>query len=114
MKPKFTTFNKDSNWVKGKIGKYNFEAKLFDEGSEFGINWGRVSKLSIFDDNKRIEEQNFLKACMVHYDRGWDIKPAEEHRKMYNEVLEFLEKAPLRFTQEYSEKHNEYVTGMEY
>lgn len=66
----FTKFGNDSNWVDGKIGKYNFQAKLFDESSDFGIEKGRVSKLAIWDEEIRQKEQNLFKACIVNYDRG--------------------------------------------
>ena len=58
----FTKFESGANWCDGKIGKYNFQAKLFDEGSTFGIKDGMVSKLAIWDEEIRQKEQNFLKA----------------------------------------------------
>ena len=48
-----------------RIAHYN--VKSYDEGSEFGINGGRISKLWIKIDNK----------VVVNYDRGWDVKPDE-------------------------------------
>lgn len=48
IKAYFTKFDNKSNWVDGMVGKYNFQAKLFDTGSIFGINDGRVSKLAIY------------------------------------------------------------------
>lgn len=52
----FTKFESGTNWCEGKIGKYNFQAKLFNEGSTFGIKDGRVSKLSIWDEEIRQKE----------------------------------------------------------
>ncbi len=52
-------------------GKYkiaHYWAKVYDEGSEYGINEGRISKLTI-----KIEGVTTL--C---YDRGWDIEPDED------------------------------------
>lgn len=60
----FTHFDNSSNWVHGICGEYNFDAKLFDDGSQFGINNGRVSKLSIAKYNGSPD---------VNYDRGWDL-----------------------------------------
>jgi hypothetical protein len=55
----------NSNWVQGSItGGYKFEAKMYDEGSVYGINKGRVSKLGISKGGR----------TLVNYDRGWDIK----------------------------------------
>ena len=90
----FTKWNKGENWVDGVVGKYKFQAKLFDEGSIFGINDGRVSKLSIWDESVRQEKQNFFAACIMNYDRGWDSKPKREHRPYFNAVMELLENAP--------------------
>lgn len=41
--------------------------KAYDEGSVYGINEGRISKLTIQIDGKTV----------VAYDRGWDIEPDE-------------------------------------
>ena len=52
-------------------GKYkiaHYWAKVYDEGSKYGINEGRISKLTI-----KIEGVTTL--C---YDRGWDIEPDED------------------------------------
>jgi len=79
--------NCDSSWVSGTVGKYTFSAKLFDTGSVFGINNGRVSKLAIWDG------RNFI----VNYDRGWDIYPRKRHEQYYNPVMDLLENSPKRF-----------------
>jgi hypothetical protein len=94
MKAEFIKFNKGENWVSGTIDKYQFEAKIFDEGSTYGINNSRVSKLSIYDEKVRQEKSNFFAACIVNYDRGWDIKPKKKHMEYFNAVMELLENAP--------------------
>ena len=45
-------------------------AKVYDEGSEYGINEGRISKLMI-----KIDGETTL--C---YERGWDIEPDENDK----------------------------------
>ena len=54
-------------WKQGTIevnGKqYEYCIKQYDEGSEFGINGGRISKLNIRVNGKEV----------ANYDRGWDI-----------------------------------------
>lgn len=45
-----------------------WSVKHFEEPSEYGIDNGRISKLTIKVGNKDI----------VNYDRGWDIKPTDE------------------------------------
>lgn len=91
-KVEFIDFNNTSAWVRGKHESgYIFDAKLFDEGSSFGIKNGRVSKLCIF---KVENPMNYI----VNYDRGWDRKPrTPEQREIFNDILNFLENSPKRF-----------------
>lgn len=93
MKIKFTKFEKGENWVSAVIndGEYTISSKLFDEGSVFGIDEGRVSKLMIRDASIN----DFWNSCIVNYDRGWDIKPStDEHNAIFEAVMDFLENAP--------------------
>lgn len=46
---------------------YTYEAKVYDVGSRYGIKGGRISKLFI---KERLSQKPVL-----HYDRGWDIRP---------------------------------------
>ena len=56
----------------------HYWVKSFDEGSEWGINGGRISKLQITRDGQTV----------VNYDRGWDIKPVSAGDKdFYNKLL---------------------------
>ncbi len=56
-------------WKQGQIKvrgtTVDFVIKVFEEGSDFGINGGRISKLNIRTGNKEL----------ANYDRGWDVKP---------------------------------------
>lgn len=97
MQAHFTKFHPGDNWVHGKIGKYDFEAKLFDEGSSYGIDNGRVSKLAIYDNVVRYQKKSFHDACIVNYDRGWSIKPSQEDKPFYDAVMELLTNAPKLF-----------------
>ena len=51
--------------------------KQFDEGSEFGIDGGRISKLML-KRNGKIE---------CNYDRGWDVKPSDPDAQLALEIL---------------------------
>lgn len=95
----FTKFEPNTNWCDGKIGPYNFQAKLFDEGSIFGIENGRVSKLFIWDQKVREAKQDFTGACVIIYDRGWDESKqvTDELKPYFDAVMELLENAPKRF-----------------
>ncbi|MDF2700916.1 MAG: hypothetical protein K0Q49_2480 [Haloplasmataceae bacterium] len=94
MEVKFTNFPDGSNWVKGTADndQYAFESKLFDEGSDFGINGGRVSKLTIWKGEKFTWDN-----VVVNYDRGWDIEPEDDYKKLFDAVINFLENSPKRF-----------------
>lgn len=46
----------------------HYWVKAYERKSEWGINGGKISKLAI-----RINGE-----CTANYDRGWDIKPAED------------------------------------
>jgi len=74
-------------WSEGIIAspttgdKYKYWVKHYEEGSEFGINGGKVSKLTI---RKLNDSRN-----LVNYDRGWDIEPAtDEVKAVYAIILE--------------------------
>lgn len=89
MKINITRFK--NGWAEGTVGPYRWEAKVYEEGSEFGINGGRISKLTIWDEKKR-RESNLLAACIVNYDRGWDIKPKTvKAQQALEAVLELFE-----------------------
>ena len=68
-------------WKEGTIligGKgYRYWVKHYEEGSQFGIDGGRISKLMI----KRGGE------IVCNYDRGWDIKAVDD---MSNGTCEML------------------------
>lgn len=46
--------------------------KVYEEGSRFGINNGKISKLMLKLDGEII----------ANYDRGWDIKPTCEEANL--------------------------------
>ena len=56
------------SWVDAIIDGYYVTAKVFSNPSMFGINSGRISKLTVVADT----EWNYDK-IVVNYDRGWDI-----------------------------------------
>jgi hypothetical protein len=70
------------NWITGTADfdgerQLEFHAKVFDEGGEYGINGGRISKLTI----------KLGKTYLANYDRGWDIEVAEEAIPLYEMIL---------------------------
>ena len=85
-------YPKDSNWVTGSVGDYKFEATLFDEGSSYGINNGRVSKFHMWNAKKGSGVGD-----VVAYERGWDQKPNRTIKPYYDAVMVALESSPKRF-----------------
>ena len=63
-------------WKIGKIkvgaSEYSYWAKVYDEGSRFGINGGRISKLTIKESG----------SIVCNYDRGWDVKPSNANARL--------------------------------
>ena len=95
MPPTVTSRKLSGAWVDGTVSGLRFQAKVFDEGSEYGINGGRVSKLMVWDESTRQAQQNIFAGAIVNYDRSWDIEPANEHDKeILKAVLEHLENLP--------------------
>ncbi len=64
-------------WTQGTLDGYDFCIKHFEEGSAFGIDGGRISKLTIRKDGK----------MLVNYDRDWDIEPKSAAVKAVYEKL---------------------------
>ena len=69
-------------WSKGSIEidgtKVQYWVKHFEEGSEWGIDGGRISKLEC-----RVDDE-----MLLHYERGWDKKPTTKlAKKAYATML---------------------------
>jgi hypothetical protein len=68
-------WSKGSLLIKKEI--IHYQVKHYEEASAFGINEGKISKLSLSQDGKII----------ANYDRGWDIKPTGESAKTALKIL---------------------------
>ena len=73
-------------WSEGIIacpatgGKFKYWVKHFEEGSEFGIDGGRISKLAIRKAGGNRD--------LCSYERGWEVEPAEEVKAVYAILLQ--------------------------
>ena len=56
---------------------YRYWVKHFEEGSQFGIDGGRISKLMIKRDGE----------IVCNYDRGWDVQPVDEDTEFALAIL---------------------------
>jgi hypothetical protein len=63
--------------LKGKATICHYYVKAYDEGSEYGIEDGKISKMTI--------EINGQKVC--NYDRGWDVYPETEEANIAYAIL---------------------------
>lgn len=61
----------------GKYVSCRYWVKRYAEGSEYGIDGGRISKLELRIDGRTV----------CHYDRGWDIKPTCEEAEKALAIL---------------------------
>ena len=64
-------------WIKGTINGFDYFVKHYKEGSIFGVNEGRISKLEIRKDLK----------TLVNFDRAWDVEPKESEMIVAYEKL---------------------------
>ena len=65
-------------WKNGTIDGYRYCVKCYDNGSEYGIGGGRISKLEIRKDGK----------ILYNYDRGMDFDNLDaEGKKVYEQIL---------------------------
>ena len=101
-KPEITVTDIKHGWTNGTVSysgmTYIFHMKNFIEPSEFGINEGCISKLSILKimpSGRRNE--------VVYYDRGWDVKPKDEDvKKVYRALLrKFNRSMPKEYEDEW-------------
>ena len=71
-------------WKHGELNGFKWCIKVYGDGSEFGIDNGRISKLWI--------QRKSNGEPVVNYDRGWDIKPFDVDGKFFdNDVKEVYE-----------------------
>ena len=72
-------------WSEGIIycpstgSKYKYWVKHYEESSPFGIDGGKISKLTL---HKFGETRD-----LCSYDRGWNVEPAEEVRAVYAKLI---------------------------
>ena len=93
-------------WVQGTLkettsdrtfvaSSYGFLAKVFDEGSKFGINNGRISKLSVWKNELECKGKNYNRRTIAHYDRGWDMYlESSTEKEVLRLIIDGLEKSP--------------------
>lgn len=69
-------------WSNGTVDCFDYWVKHYEKGSEFGIDGGRISKLTIRKHGQTRD--------LCNYDRGWDMEPAAEVKAVYAKLLELF------------------------
>lgn len=69
------------NWIRGEYKQRLFYAKVYNEPSEYGIDKGRVSKLTVYGDKDNV---------IFHYDRVIDLDNPIGH-----EIADVIEKEKI-------------------
>ena len=59
-------------WYVGRVDGHHFEALVFAEPSQYGIDGGQVSKLYVWDGPKKKRGK-----ALAVYERGWELEPEE-------------------------------------
>jgi len=100
----FTRVKREENhWVTGFFDKYFFEAKLYDNGSKYGIDGGRISKLRICYFKTIANKKRAVD--VVYYDRGWETRPKTAYSvNAYWIIVAYLETLPLEFPDDESKE----------
>jgi hypothetical protein len=69
-------------WYIGRVGTYHFQALVFAEPSQYGIDGGQVSKFYLLDKPRKKSGKE-----LAVYDRGWELEPAEADRPVVETLL---------------------------
>lgn len=73
-------------WYVGRVGSYHFEALVFVESSQYGIDGGQVSKLYLWAAGPR----NKRGESLAVYERAWEQEPTAEIRPVVEFVVQEL------------------------
>lgn len=83
-------------WITAIIEGRWVQAKVYDEPSVFGVNEGRVSKLSIGKTDTYQRYSDFFDQMDYNYDRGLDFKRRTLPVATLRKIIAGLEALPVR------------------
>ncbi|MHA4739179.1 DUF7678 domain-containing protein [Dyadobacter sp. MSC1_007] len=78
-------------WLSGTVNQYEFSVLILKVPAKTAMDKDRISKLSIWDPVVRKATNNFIAACIVNYDRGWDIRPSRRAEPYYHAVKALID-----------------------
>lgn len=87
-----------NGWITAIIEGRWVQAKVYDKPSMYGINEGRVSKLSIGKTDTRDPTRNFFDQMDYNYDRGLDFKRRTLPVAVLRKIVASLEALPKRWS----------------
>ena len=98
----FTDLTPDPNtagafWITGAVGRYEFSAMVLKLPAKYGIDKGKLYKLFIYDPVVLETTGSFIGACIVNYDKGWDIRPSKIAEPYYNKVKALLDQSAEKY-----------------
>ena len=87
-----------SGWITAIIEGRWVQAKVYDEPSMFGVNEGRVSKLSIGKTDAYTPYSSFFDQMDYNYDRGLDFKRRTLPVAVLRKIVASLETLPKQWS----------------
>lgn len=76
--------DKGNGFYNGSLYGYDFQLKLCNKPSKYGIDEGKVIKLTIRN------AKNY--DLIANYDRGWDVKPEGTDKNVFATIFAYLSK----------------------
>lgn len=84
-----------SVWLLGTVSDYQFNAKVYNGPSKYGVNGSCVSKLTVWAESERQKLGDPVAASIIHYDRGWIREPDREYTGLLEALVAYLSAIPF-------------------
>lgn len=85
----------ESVWLLGTVSDYQFNAKVYNGPSKYGVNGSCVSKLTVWAESERQKLGDPVAASIIHYDRGWIREPDREYTGLLEALVAYLSAIPF-------------------
>ena len=85
----------ESVWLIGTVSDYQFNAKVYNGPSKYGINGSCVSELTVWAESERQKLGDPVAASIIHYDRGWIKKPDPKYNELLESLVAYLSAIPF-------------------
>ena len=95
LHPEMIVTKIQDHWVIGTYKDHAFEAKVYSEPSDYGIQNGCVSKLCILDKGLNPKDGWGVPKCVYNWDRGKDVSTKW---RLGRELAKVFDKALIKTT----------------